>query len=103
MEKEDAPTWRETKGDTNGVPWRIRTLRIGAAELSLGEGFGDGVRASVTVYRCPDDSAAHADESAALRACATMLRDIADAAVSLAARIVREAQEVEANREAVAP
>lgn len=101
MSEKEAPTWRETKGDTNGVPWRINTLQIDLAEVSLGDGFGNGVRAGVTVYRHLDDRSIHANEIAAKRAAALMLRDIADCVVHLAARLVREAQEAESDK--VAP
>lgn len=80
MSEKQVPTWRETKGETNGVPWRLRTMRVGCAEVSLGEGFGDGVRVGMTLYRPDGDLDGHANDASALRAAADMLRTIADEA-----------------------
>lgn len=80
MSEKQVPTWRETKGETNGVPWRLRTMRVGCVEVSLGDGFGDGVRVGMTLHRPDGDLDGHADDESALRAAADMLRTIADEA-----------------------
>jgi hypothetical protein len=78
-EKEpEVPTVRESKGDTNGEPWAIRTHRLGMVEVAFADGFGDGVRVSVTIHRHDKNATINTDEPAAMDAAVRMLRDIAD-------------------------
>lgn len=85
MSEKKAPEWRESNGNTNGIPWRLRKMRVGCVEVSLGEGFGDGVRVGLTLYRPEGDSGAHANEATALRAAADMVATLADEAADFGA------------------
>lgn len=89
-ESDAGAAWRQSKGETSGMPWRIRYLRIGTLEVSLGDGFGDGVRAGVTFHAPNMDRGLHHSEAEAMRAAARMLRDISAHADTLADQLACE-------------
>lgn len=80
MSEKEAPVWRETNGETGGVPWRLRTMKVGVFEITLGTGFGDGVRLGMRIDRPDGDCGEHPDDVTALRAAADMLGIVAEQA-----------------------